>query len=127
MAKKDELSKLDQNIKDTEARLKNFTLNVDVVQKEITFLYSVELQLEENISYLKNVKVIALAIEYKKAKENLKKTKTRLLQLKSDKTIIEKSFKELEIVLKKSKENYDKLTKQNENNVLQGKFGRDRG
>lgn len=127
MGKKEDLEKLDRNIKDSESRLRNFQVNIDVVQKEITFLSNIENQLNENISYLKKNKIVTLATEYKKSKEELKKTKNRLAQLKGDKTINEKAYKELATSITKDKESYDKLSKQNENNILQGKFGRKRG
>lgn len=127
MGKQEELSKIDRTIKDSEIRLRTFKTNIDVIQKEIDFLLNVEGQLQENIKYLKKVKIITLATEYKKAKEDLKKTKNRLLQLKSDKAINDKAHKEVTVFIEKNKELYDKLTKHNENNVLQGKFGKNRG
>lgn len=126
MSKQEDLTKLSQHIKDAENRLKTFNSNIDTIQKEIDFLANLENQLETNIAYLKKNKIIALAMEYKKAREDLKKTKTRLTQIKSDRIINEKAFKELTSILEKNKEAYDKLAKQGENNVLQGKFGRKR-
>lgn len=126
MLKQEELVKISQNIKDCENRLKTFSSNVDTIQKEIEFLLKLESQLESNIAYLKKVKIVTLAEEYKKAREDLKKTKIKLTQLKSDKAINEKAHKELGYMLQKNKEAYDKLSKQSENNVLQGKFGRKR-
>jgi len=126
VSKAEELVKIDRNIKDIEIRIKTFSLNIEAIQKELDFLTNLEDQLQQNISYLKNIKVVALAIEYKKAREDLKKTKVRLLQLKSDKMINEKTYKELQNTLQKNKDIYDKLSKQDENNVLQGKFGRKR-
>ena len=82
--------------------------------------------MKTNITFLKKNKIIALASEFKKAKEDLKKTKIRLTQLKSDKMINEKAHKELSYMLEKNKEAYDKLAQTSENNVLQGKFGRKR-
>ena len=127
MSKIDELTKIDRNIKDAEIRLKTFGLNIDTIQKELDFLTHLENQLLVNITTLKTIKIVTLAQEYKKAKEDLKKTKIKLTQLKSDKAINEKAVKELGFILEKNKEAYDKLSKQNENNVLQGKFGRKRG
>ena len=126
MNRTEDLAKLDRNIKDCENRLKTFNSNVDTIQKEIDFLAQIETQLESNISYLKKIKIVTLAQEYKKAKEDLKKTKIRLTQLKSDKTINEKAHKELSYLFQKNKEAYDKLAEQNDNNILQGKFGRKR-
>jgi hypothetical protein len=126
MGKQEELTKIDRIIKDSEIRLRTFKVNADTIQKEIDFISNVESQLNDNIAYLKRVKIVALAAEYKKAKEDLKKTKNRLLQLKSDKAINDKAHKETMAFIEKNKEIYDKLTKQNENNVLQGKFGKTR-
>lgn len=127
MSKQEDLLRVSQNIKDAENRLKNFSSNIDTIQKEIDFLSNLENQLESNLAYLKRIKIVTLAQEYKKAKEDFKKTKIKLTQLKSDKLINEKAHKELENMLEKNKEVYDKLVKQsNENNVLQGKFGRKR-
>jgi chromosome segregation ATPase len=126
VSNKSDLEKLGHNIKDCENRLKTFNSNIDTIQKEVEFLSHLESQLETNIGILKKVKIVTLATEYKKAKEDLKKTKIRLTQLKSDKAINEKAHKELSFLLDKNKEVYDKLTKQSENNVLQGKFGRKR-
>jgi chromosome segregation ATPase len=125
--KQDELTRIAQNIKDCENRLKTFSSNVETIQKEVDFLVNLESQLETNISILKKIKIVTLATEYKKAREDLKKTKIKLTQLKSDKTINEKAHKELEYLLQKNKEAHDKLSKQGENNVLLGKFGRKRG
>lgn len=127
MSKQDELKKLDLIIKDAENRLKGFTHNIDIITKEVILLEAAEKALEENIAYLKNIKIIAMAQEYKKAKEDLKKTKNRLSQLRFDKTNNEKAYVEVDNFLKLNKEAYDKLTKQGENNVLQGKFGTKRG
>lgn len=123
MSKQTDLEKIDRNIKDCENRLKTFESNISTIQKEVDFLLNLENQLQMNIGILKTIKIVTLATEYKKAREDLKKTKIRLTQLKSDKTINEKAYKELCVILEKNKEAYDKLSKQGENNVLQGKFG----
>lgn len=123
-SKQDEITKIDRNIKDCENRLKTFESNIGTIQKEVDFLQNLENQLQVNIEILKKVKIVTLAKEYQKTKEDLKKTKIRLTQLKSDKTINEKAYKELQVLLEKNKEVYDKLNKQaNENNVISGKFG----
>ena len=124
MTRQSDLEKIDRNIKDSEIRLKTFEVNIGTLKKEIDFLIQLEEQLESNISFLKKIKIVTLAEEYKKAKEDLKKTKVRITQLKSDRMINEKAHKELGLLLEKNKELYDKLAQQqNENNVLQGKFG----
>lgn len=126
MSKTEDLSKINQTIKDSEVRLRTFKANIDAIQKELDFLNSAEKQLETNIRQLKKIKVAVIATEYRKAKEDLKKTKNRLLQLKSDKIINDKAYKDTSDFIDKNKELYVKSSKQNENNVLQGKFGKDR-
>lgn len=124
MGKTEELARLDRAIKDCELRLRTSEANINTLKKEVDFLLNLENQLDANIAYLKKIKVIALAKEYKEAKEDLKKTKIRILQLKSNLAINEKAYKDIENILGKNKESYDKLGKQNENNVVHGKFGR---
>jgi hypothetical protein len=126
MGKTEELTKIDRAIKDCELRLKTFEANISTLKKEVDFLLNMEKQLSENIAYLKKIKVIALAKEFKDAREDLKKTKIRILQLKSDLVINEKAYKDVEKILEKNKESYDKFAKQDDNNVVQGKFGRKR-
>jgi chromosome segregation ATPase len=124
MGKQEEITKFDRAIKDTELRLRTFNLNIDVIQKEIDFLTNKIKQLEENIGYLKGIKIITIATEYRKIKEDLKKDKTRLSHLKIDITSNKKAHKELELILKNYKKTYEKLVDDNKNNVLQGKFGK---
>lgn len=126
MGKTEELARLDRAIKDCELRLRTFEANINTLKKEVDFLLNLENQLDANIAYLKKIKVIALAKEYKEAKEDLKKTKIRILQLKSDLAINEKAYKDIENILGKNKESYDKLGRQDQNNVVHGKFGRKR-
>ena len=126
MNKLEELTRLDRLIKDAELRLNTYKIQIEAIQKEIDFLEKLEIQLQGNINYLKENKIVALATEYKKAKEDLKKTKVRLGFLKSDRLTNEKARKDVIETLEKSKKAYDKLNKENENNVLQGKFGKKR-
>lgn len=126
MVKQDELIKLDRLIKDSTIRVETFKTQIETIQKEINILASLEKELETNITYLKKNKTIALATEYKKSKEDLKKTKTRLLHLKSDKAMHEKAIIGVEDILDKNKKLYEKLSKESENNVISGKFGKKR-
>lgn len=124
VSKQEDLIKLDRNIKDAESKLKTFKNNLDIVQKEVDLLSSMERKLQENIDFLKKNKTVAIAEEYKKSKENLKKTKVRLGQLKNDLSLNDKASLEIESYIKQNREAYDKLSKQGDNNVLQGKFGK---
>jgi len=124
MGKQDELNKLYRAIKDSEVRMNTFSVNMNTIQKEMNFHINTEKQLEENLAYLKDIKVIALATQYKKTKEDIGKTKKRLSELRSDMASNKKAYEDTETVLKKNRTAYDKLTKDSENNVIQGKFGK---
>ena len=126
MGKQEELITLDRAIKDAESKLNTFRVNLSVIQKEIDILENVEVQLEANIKYLKNVKIIAMAAEYRKAKEDLKKTKGLLSQLRADKSVNQKIDKEMLDFIEKTQKIYDKLSAENKNNVVSGKFGKPR-
>lgn len=123
MANNVEILKLERLIKDAEVRAHTFKLQIETVQKEIDSLLNLEKQLQNNINYLKGNKTIALVAEYKKAKEDLKKTKLRLSFLKADKLTGEKAYKDILNTIEKSKENLKKLSEE-KNNVIKGKFGK---
>lgn len=122
MSKQLDLEKLDQSIKEGEARLKNVQNNLEVLDKEIGSLSEVEAKLEENIKCLKKKNIVAMAAEFKKAKEDLAKTKARLSALKNDKDRFEKASEEVHKSMKKVKLDIEKLKNSSDNNVLQGKF-----
>jgi chromosome segregation ATPase len=124
VGKQDDLIKIERAIKDCEIRLKTFYTNISIIQKEVDLLSVNESKLQENIDCLKNNKAAVLAVEYRKSKEDLKKTKVRLSQLRSDLGATEKAHRDIQNFLTKNKEAYDKLANSNENNVLLGKFGK---
>lgn len=124
VGKAQELDKIDRAIKDAEIRLRTIKANVDLLDREINILSPLEAVLEENLGFLKQKDVIAIATEFKKAKDDLAKTKNKILQLSNDRDRSKKAYQETERDLAKSKSEFEKLQKFGENNVLQGKFGR---
>lgn len=104
MSKQQDLERLGHAIKDAEARLKVFQQTLETVNKELTELTRVEIALEENLSFLKTKNVIALAAEFKKAKEDLVKTKARMVKIRVDNDRIAAATKECGEFLRKSKE-----------------------
>lgn len=124
MGKQAELEKLDRTLKDGELRLRTVKMNIDSLTKEINILSELEIQLEQNVKCLKKKNIIAIAIEFKKSKEDLAKTKTRAIALKNDREHFKKASAEVELVMKKAKEELEKLQKIGDNNVLRGKFGK---
>lgn len=124
MGKQEELEKLDRTLKDGEIRLRTVKVNIDSLTKEIDTLAELEKQLEQNLKCLKKRNIIAIATEFKKAKEDLVKTRVRAIALKNDREQFKKSSDEVEWVMKKAREELEKLQKLGDNNVLRGKFGR---
>jgi DNA repair exonuclease SbcCD ATPase subunit len=122
--KKAELEIADRAIKDAEIRLRTIKLHLEALEKEIDALSTLEAQLEENFKYLKKNKVIALASEFKRTKEELQKVKSFLVMRRNDGDAHRKAYKAAVDHLDFCKEKYDQLIKRGENNVIQGTFGR---
>lgn len=123
MSKKVELEELDRAIRNGEIRLCTVNANIGSLTKEIEHLDTLEMQLEENVKVLKKNNIIAIATEYKKAKEDLAKTRTRLISLKNDRENFKKAADDVKKVMEKAKEDIEKLKKV-DSNVLHGTFGR---
>ncbi len=126
MTKNAELERLDRAIKDGEIRIRTVQNNIDQLTKEIDTLVTLEKQLEENVGCLKKKNVTVIATEFKKAKDDLARTKTRLINLGNERENFNKSLENAKQVMEKAREHIEKLQKE-ENNVLQGKFGRKDG
>lgn len=111
MTRQQDLDRLGHAIKDAEARQKVFVQTLETVNKEFNDLSRVEKALEENLEFLKTKKIIALASEYKKAKEDLIKTKARMVKIRFDSERIGAATRECEEFLRKSKEDYSNTLK----------------
>lgn len=75
----------------------------------------VEQAIEENVGFLKRKHVIALAQEYKKAKDDLARTKIRMVKVRIDRDNILRAAKEIEGHLVKAKEDYGNVLKGSDN------------
>lgn len=115
----EELSKLDNAIKDAEVRIKTVSANLIALDKEILLLCELEKTLKENVKCLKEKQVVAVAKEFKKAKEELKKTQAKIISLRNDRDHFSRITKEMETALKNTKKEIERLQKAIENNVLQ--------
>lgn len=124
MSKKAEMEKLDRAIKDGEIRLMTVNSNIVLLTREINTLVELEAKLEENVACLKKRNIIAIAIEFRKSKDDLKRAKARLSLAKGEKEAFAKASSALEKALDRAKEDLDKLKKISDNNVVQGKFRR---
>lgn len=127
MSRKDDLERADRIIKDAEIRLRTVKVTLEAIEKEVDQLTAVEKQLEANVKFLKKKNIIALAVEYKKAKEDLTKAKARLTMIKNDREKIRQTYHDTELLIFNAKEAYEQAMKDATNNVVQGKFGRKNG
>jgi len=114
----DDLTKIDLAIKETEARLKTLQINIDALDLEIKKFLDFENTLLENVKVLKTRRVIAIAQEFKKSKEELKRVKGRLVVLRNDREHFNKVFKDTDDVLKGMQAQQKKMLTDGENNVL---------
>lgn len=119
-----ELDKAESEIKDLEHRATAVRDGVVNIEKEITLLSLKELALSDNINNLKRNSVIVLAAEFRRSKEEITKTQTRLAIIRKEKSDLEKALAQTIKVLNKSRLKLNDLLKEKENNVLQGRFGK---
>ena len=127
MSRQQELDKLDRAIKDADIRLKSIKNSLDVIEKEINQLTVLEVELAQNLAILRKKRIVAMAAEYRKARVELERAKSRLSMLKVNRNNAQAAFEEMSVFLKTAKENYASILKEANNNVLKGKFGKKDG
>jgi prefoldin subunit 5 len=117
MGKQEEFERLDRTLKDTEVRIRTIQSHTATLDKELSTFISLETTLKENIKCLKTNQIVAIVQEFKKSKEELKRTQARIQVLKSDRSIFCRDIKALQVILETVKLDLEKL-KKSENNVL---------
>jgi chromosome segregation ATPase len=122
MGKTDELERALSTIKDAENRLLNVRKICGDLDQEISYLINMIDMLCANIKCLKRNRIIAMAKEFKKAKTDLETANTRLSLLRTDQASANKALKHTERFIQKAKENYGKLLRSFDNNVVRGNF-----
>ena len=121
MSLKEELKNLDRIIRDADIRSRTLKASIELIDKELINIAELKNALEENVKCLKTNKVIALAAEYKKAKEDLKRVKFRVDALGKDKIHFISVLKEVEALSKQSTLSFNKIKNIGDSNVLQFK------
>jgi predicted nucleic acid-binding Zn-ribbon protein len=123
MSKQIELEKLDRAIKDGTIRLSTIKANMDLLDREIEKLLEVEQALEENLHCLKSPTITPIASEYKKAKDDLKKTKVRLFTARIERSDFQKAYDGMTWQIQKWSTDMENIKKIGENNVVHANFG----
>ena len=118
MSKTEDLSKLENSIKEAETRLKSVQTSVEAIALEIRKVIVIEETLIENVNILKKKQIVAMAQEYKKAKEELRRVRGRLIVLRNDQAHINKAFQDVNDVLKGIQDQHRKMLVDSENNVI---------
>lgn len=124
MNKQLELDRLDRMIKDSNTRACTVKNNLDVLERDIANTEDLKQKLEENLKFLKQQKIIAIAEQFKKAKDELAKTKVRLITLHNEREDYRKALNNVNQVIKDSTEAIEKIKKDGDNNVLRANFGK---
>lgn len=119
-----DLDRLQEKMKEIEANLIRIRTFLDSIDKEIQTLTVLERTLEENLSVLKRKNVIALAHEYRKAKDDLQRARTRMTFLRIDFDTHQRAFNGNSQALGALKNTYAKELNNVGKNVIVGKFGR---
>jgi hypothetical protein len=122
MSSAEYFNKASHALLDAEIKLNTISSQLEKLDREIGMLMSVQANLEENVRFLKESRVIVMANEYRKIKTDLQTVKTRQSFLRIDRATILKVEKQAEIVYNKAKLDYKKaysLLHGPANNVLQ--------
>src|SRR5579863_1036082 len=77
MNKQVELERLDRAIRDSTIRACTVKNNIDILDRDIANMGEYEKMLEENVRVLRRQKIVVIAEEFKKTKEELSKARIR--------------------------------------------------
>ena len=105
-----EIEASERHVKETESRINSIKDGLTSVEREIILLTLKELALKDNMKILRKTPVIVLVSEFKRSKEDLNRTQTRL-GAKTDALAF----------LAKSKEKLEELKASEVSNVLEFK------
>jgi chromosome segregation ATPase len=123
VSKLEELDKLDRGIKDAQIRLKSIEANIEQIDKEIAGLGPRKNELEQNIEFHKKAETVPIAQEYKKAKAELTKIKSRLSLITSDRQKADEACQQVSQIINKFKKDHQELLKNSDDNILTLTFG----
>jgi chromosome segregation ATPase len=119
---KDDVLKIERLLRDAEIRLTNGKAKIAMLGRELEAMHVLHDQLEENLKSLKTRGIVALVMEYRKARLDLSKTVTKISQLKWDIALANNISADLEKNVEQLNVLFEKLTAELGKNVLQGKW-----
>lgn len=114
----EELARLERAIKDFDIRMRTLQSSITAVDDELSRVNTFKETIESNIKCLKTQKIIAIAQEYKKIKEELKRVENRITQLSNDREYFRKSLMDMDLMLKVTQKELEKLKDSLENNII---------
>jgi len=104
-------------------RLHTINTGLEIIEKEINNLSTTKEIIEMNIDFLKKEHVIASTFEYRKNKEDLHRTVSRLNFLIDDRVKIIRAMGVIQKLVEDNNQEYDLLLQKIENVVISGRFG----
>jgi chromosome segregation ATPase len=122
-----ELEKVERELRETSERRAALRAHLLHLSQEIFSLNRTRLITEENIAILKNTRTIALASEYKRAKEDIDRIDSRLNFLKIDQNNHEKMLIRLEKTYEDLRDKVVQLMSDPVGKVIRGRFGKGNG
>lgn len=120
MSKQKEILKLERTLRDAESRRKTLLTNIEAHDKEIAILADQIIALEENITCLKKNRIVAIAKEFQKTKEELKKITTKLGDLTYNLEKFKQGYGDTQDLINDTEKELKKFSEFNDN-VLQFK------
>ena len=119
-----DLNEAERDLKEAQDRQDALSAHVSKVGNEIALVEHVIKNLQENISILKSRQIITIAVEYKKAKDDLEKLRNNLTMLKINKNSLEHSTSQAGKFLAECRERYAVTLKNQGSRVIEVDFGR---
>jgi hypothetical protein len=111
-------------LKDTTERYESLLAHVYGINNEITLLLHIKKTLEENISVLKDRQIITVAVEYKRAKDDLRKVYNNLSMLRINKNNLEHSVEQARKFMVECRQRYVHAIETQSCKIIEVDFGR---
>lgn len=118
------LDSAEREFKEATERFEALQMHTGKIDSDITLLLLLKKNLEENIATLKSRQIITIAVEYKKAKEDLGKVYNNLTMLRINKNNLEHSTEQARKFLVERREIYLLALANHVSRVIEVDFGR---